>query len=62
MDAPGFAAYAAALDYPAAGAPAAPAAGSPVTADLVARYAAAAAELTPGRLEEIYAQTFDLQP
>lgn len=62
MDAPGFAAYAAALDYPAAGAPAAPAAGSPVTADLVAQYAAAAAELTPGRLEEIYAQTFDLQP
>ncbi|HEY8054607.1 MAG TPA: molecular chaperone TorD family protein [Terriglobales bacterium] len=59
---PAFAAYAEALDYPAGGAPPAPAAESPVVRELVEQYAAAAAELTPGRLEEIYAATFDLQP
>jgi nitrate reductase delta subunit len=62
MAAPDFAAYAAALDYPAAGPAAAPAAHSPVGAELVAQYAAAAAALSPGRLEEVYAATFDLQP
>ncbi|HVA62259.1 MAG TPA: molecular chaperone TorD family protein [Terriglobales bacterium] len=62
MDYAGFADW---LDYPAAAAPPpqpALAQASPVVQGLLAAFATAAAALPAGRLEEVYTQTFDLQP
>lgn len=59
-----YAAYAEWLDYPAAGRarPPLPEAASPVAASLLEDFAAACAAIAPGKLEEIYAAAFDLQP
>lgn len=57
-----YATYAALLDYPAASVPSPPAAESPVVAGLLEQFARQATALGMGRLEESYAQLFDLQP
>lgn len=59
-----YASFARLLDYPAGGVPQAPDAAqvSPEVRGLVEQFTADAAALGPGRLEEVYAATFDLQP
>lgn len=59
-----YAMFARLLDYPAEGVPPVPAASqaAPEVRELLGQFARRAAALGPGRLEEVYATTFDLQP
>jgi nitrate reductase assembly molybdenum cofactor insertion protein NarJ len=58
-----YAAFAELLDYPGAGVPRAPeVVSSSAVRPLIEEFARRAAALGPERLEEVYAQTFDLQP
>jgi nitrate reductase delta subunit len=59
-----YATFARLLDYPSDGVPPVPevALAAPEVGDLLGQFARGAAALGPGRLEEVYATTFDLQP
>lgn len=63
MDAHQYSAYATLLDYPAAAGPLPlPASASPVVGEMIEQFNRQAEALGLGRLEESYAQLFDLQP